>query len=107
MVCVPKPNRQLSVCISFQILNKDNVNHTYTMHSNKKKLKAMTGDMVFNTLDLTKGYHHLFLHPKSKPIKAFSSPKGLIQREVFPLKMKTSGAVFQQIMDNVVGDLQP
>lgn len=47
------------------------------MHRIDEQLKAMAGASVFSTLDLTKGYHQLVLHPESKLITVFSSPKGL------------------------------
>ena len=72
-----------------------------------KQLEAMAGCVVFTTLDLTKGYHQLILHPKSKPITAFSTPDGLFQWKVLPQGMKTAGAVFQRVMDHILGDLQP
>ena len=38
---------------------------------------------------------------------AFTTPMRLYQWKVLPMGMKTSGAVFQQLMDSVLGDLQP
>lgn len=57
MVCVPKPNGQLRVCINFRMVNQDIVNDAYPMHRINEQLEAMAGLMVFTTLDLTKGYH--------------------------------------------------
>ena len=67
----------------------------------------MSRSSVFTTLGLTKGYHQMRLAEESKEITAFSSPKGLFQRKMLPLGMKTSGAVFQRLMDQMLGDLQP
>ena len=89
------------------MVNRDIVNNAYPMHRIEEQLEAMAGAKVFTTLDLTKGYHQLVLHPESKPITVFSSPDGLFQWKVLPLGMKTAGAVFQRIMDKVMGDLQP
>ena len=47
------------------------------------------------------------LHEDSYKITAFSTPHGLFQWKVLPMGMKTSGAVFQQIMDDMLGELQP
>lgn len=77
------------------------------MHQIDEQLEVMAGCGVFTTLDLTKGYHQLVLHLKSKPITAFSTPKGLFQWKVLPQGMKTAGAVFQRVMDHILGDLQP
>ena len=77
------------------------------MHRVEDQLEAMSGSSVFTTLDLTKGYHQMRLAEESKEITAFSSPKGLFQWKVLPMGMKTSGAVFQRLMDQMLGDLQP
>ena len=67
----------------------------------------MRGSTWFTTLDLTKGYHQMNLDNGSREFTAFTTPMGLYQWKVLPLGMKTSGAVFQQLMDSVLGDLQP
>ena len=43
----------------------------------------------------------------SKEFSAFTTPMGLYQWKVLPICMKTFGSVFQQLMDSVLGDLQP
>ena len=43
----------------------------------------------------------------SREYTAFTTPMGLYQWKVLPMGMKTSGAVFQRLMDSVLGDLQP
>ena len=43
----------------------------------------------------------------SKEITAFTSPQGLYQWKVLVMGMKTSGAVFQRLMDWILGNLQP
>ena len=89
------------------MVNKNVINDAYPMHRVEDQLEAMSGSSVFTTLDLTKGYHQMRLAEESKEITAFSSPKGLFQWKVLPMRMKTSGAVFQRLMDQMLGDLQP
>ena len=67
----------------------------------------MSGALVFSILDLTKGYHQMKLADESKEITAFTSPKGLFQWKVLPMGMKTSGSVFQRLMDWKLENLQP
>ena len=67
----------------------------------------MAGAKYFTTLDLTKGYHQMQLDLESKEITAFTSPKRLYQWLVLPMGMKTSGAVFQRLIDSILGYLQP
>ena len=93
-VVVPKPHGALRVCIDSWRVNLDIVNYAYPMHWIEDQLNAMGGAKVFTTLDLTKVYHLLLLHPDSKPVTAFSAPYGLFKWKVLPLGMKTSGEVF-------------
>ena len=58
-------------------------------------------------LDLTKGYYQLQLDEESREITAFTMPKGLFQWKVLLMGMKTSGAIFQRLMDKLLGQLQP
>ena len=89
------------------MVNKNVVNDAYPMHQVEDQLEAMSGALVFTTVDLTKGYHQMRLAEESREITAFLSPKGLFQWKVLPMGMKTSGAVFQRLMDTMLGDLQP
>lgn len=107
MVCVPKPDGNIRVCIDFRMVNNDVVNDAYPMHRIEDQLDAMTGCQYFTTLDLTKGYHQLMISKESREVTAFSTPDGLFQWKVLPLGMKTSGAVFQRVMDQVFDGLQP
>ena len=47
------------------------------MHRNVDLLEAMSGSLVFWTIDLTKGYHQMKLAEGSKEITAFKIPRGL------------------------------
>ena len=73
----------------------------------KTKFEAMSGSLVFSMLDLTKGYHQMKLAEVSREITAFTTPGGLFQWKVLPMGMRTSGAVFQRLMDAMLGELQP
>ena len=106
-VCVKKRDGTLKVSIDFRMVNKNVINDAYPMYRVKDQLEAMSGALVFSTLDLSKGYHQMKLANESKEITAFTSPKGLFQWKVLPMGMKTSGAVFQRLMDWMLGGLQP
>ena len=57
--------------------------------------------------DLTKGYYQMNLDLGSYEYTAFTMPMGLYQWKVLPMGMKTSSAVFQRLMDRMLGNLQP
>ena len=89
------------------MVNKNIISDAYPIHCIDDQLESMLGIKLFIMLYLTKGYHQMKLHEKTKEITVFSSPKGLFQWNVLPIGMKTSGAVFQQILDDILSDLQP
>ena len=89
------------------MVNKKVTNNAYPMHRVEDQLKAMSRSLVFSTLDLTKGYHQMKLAEGSREITAFTTPRGLVQWKVLPMGMKTSGTVFQRLMDAMLGELQP
>ena len=61
----------------------------------------------FTTLDLTKGYCQMNLDTGFRGFTAFKTPMGLYQWKVLPKGMKTSGVIFQKLLDSVLGDFQP
>ena len=77
------------------------------MHIIDDQIDSLHGSAWFTTLDLTKGFHQMNLNFGSCKYTAFTTPMGLYQWKVLPMGMKTSGAVFQQLMDSVQRDLQP
>ena len=80
-VCIRKPDGSLRVTIDFRMVNKNVINDAYPMHRVKDQLEAMSGALVFSTLDLTKRYHQMKLADESNEITAFTSPKGLLLME--------------------------
>ena len=56
---------------------------------------------------LEKWLSPMYLDTGSREFTAFTTQMGLYQRKVLPIGMKTFGAVFKQLMDLVLGDLQP
>ena len=89
------------------MINKNVINDAYPLHRIDDQIDSMRGSAWFTTLDLTKGYHQMNLDISSREYTAFTTPMGLYQWKVLPMGMKTSGAVFQRLMDSVLGDLQP
>ena len=84
--------------LNFRMENKYVVKNVYPMHRVEDQIEEISGASVFLTLDLTKEYHQMKLAVESKEINSFTSPRGLFQRKVLPMGMKTSGAMFQRLI---------
>ena len=105
IVYVMKKDKTIWVCIDFRKVNHNIVNNTCSLRRMEDQLEAMRGSRVFKTLELTKGYHQLQLDEESREIILFTMPKGLFQWKVLPMDMKTLGAVFQRLMDELLREL--
>ena len=89
------------------MINKIVIDDAYPLHRIDDQIDSMWGSSWFMTLDLTKDHHQMNLDVSSREYTAFTTPMGLYQWKVLPMGMKTSGAVFQRLMDSVLGELQP
>ena len=89
------------------MINKNGINNVYPLHRIDGQSDSMRSSAWSTTLDLTKGYHQMNLDVSSCEYTAFTTLMGLYQWKVLPMGMKTSGAVFQRLMDSVLGELQP
>ena len=89
------------------MINKKVIDNTYPLHWIDDQINSMRGSSWFTTLNLTKGYHQMNLDTGSREYMAFTILMGLYQWKVLPMGLKTSRAIFQQLMDSVLGDLQP
>ena len=85
------------------MINKNVIDNAYPLRWIDNQIDSMRGSAWFTTLDLTKNYHQNNLNTGSKEFTAFTTPMGLYQWKVLPMGMKTSRAVFQQLMDSVLG----
>ena len=89
------------------MINKNVIDDAYPLHRIDDQIDSVRGSAWFTTLDLTKGYHQMYLDISPCEYTAFMTPMGLYQWKDLPMGMKTSSAVFQCLMDSVLGELQP
>ena len=52
-----KKDKTIQLCINYGKVNHGIVNNIYLLRKMKDQLEAMKGNMLFTTLDLTKGYY--------------------------------------------------
>ena len=61
---------------------------------------------IFTVLDLKHGYHQMPLHEDSSACTAMSMPLGLMERKVVPMGAKNGNAVFQRMMEDLLGPVR-
>lgn len=65
-------------------------------------LAHLKNNKYFTTLDLASGFHQIPLHPKDREKTAFSVNNGKYQFNRMPMGLKTSPAIFQRVIDDVL-----
>ncbi|MCP3661003.1 MAG: RNA-directed DNA polymerase [Gammaproteobacteria bacterium] len=61
----------------------------------------------FSNLDLSQAYHHIVLHPDSRPLTAFlTESHGFCQFKCMPMGMTDSGPILQRQVERCLAGLQ-
>lgn len=68
-------------------------------------LESMGGKKYKSIVDAKHGYFQIPLHPDSRELTTFSGPHGFYQFTRLPQGLKSSPAIFQRIMNEILGDL--
>lgn len=105
VVLVKKPDGSWRFCIDYRKLNKKIVTDNYPIPVIDDIVSYLSGARYFAELDLNSGYWQTKIH-KGQHKTAFITPSGLYEFSVVPFGLKTSQAVFQRMMDKVLGDLR-
>src|SRR5436305_9851210 len=92
------------VVYDFRGLNNLTKDISYPMKFQEELLEAMARGRIWCVLDLTSGYHHIWLASEDKEKTAFAIPGlegGFYQFKVMPFGLKGAPATFQRIMDSI------
>jgi hypothetical protein len=65
----------------------------------------LSGCMVFNKIDLRKGYWQIPVRPEDRPKTAVITPFGLFEFLRMPFGLRNAGSSFQRMMDRVLAGL--
>uniref|UniRef100_A0A8R1ITM5 RNA-directed DNA polymerase n=2 Tax=Caenorhabditis japonica TaxID=281687 RepID=A0A8R1ITM5_CAEJA len=105
VVLVKKKDGSVRMCIDYRKVNKVVKNNAHPLPHIEATLQSLVGKRVFTTLDLLAGYWQIPLKEESKPITAFAIGSELFEWNVLPFGLVTSPAVFQAMMESVIGEL--
>ena len=106
-VIVCKKSGEIRLCEDYRELNKKAVKDAYPLPRPDEVQDCLMGSTVFSTLDLKNGYWQLPVHVDDQPKTAFCPGAGfrLFQFCRMPFGLSGSPSLFQQLMNNVCGDL--
>uniref|UniRef100_A0A8R1HY74 RNA-directed DNA polymerase n=1 Tax=Caenorhabditis japonica TaxID=281687 RepID=A0A8R1HY74_CAEJA len=105
VVLVKKKDGSVRMCIDYRKVNKVVKNNAHPLPHIEATLQSLAGKRVFTTLDLLAGYWQIPLKENSKLITAFAIGSELFEWNVLPFGLVTSPAVFQAMMESVIGEL--
>lgn len=110
LVPVDKPDDSVRLCLDARKLNERTIRDSYPLPHADRILSRVGPCKYISTIDLSKAFLQIPLHPKSKKFTAFSVlGRGLFQFTRMPFGLVNSPATLSRLMDRVLGagELEP
>lgn len=110
LVPVDKPDGTVRLCLDARKLNERTVRDCYPLPHADRILSRLGAAEYISTIDLSKAFLQVPLHPKSRKYTAFSVlGQGLFQFTRMPFGLVNSPATLSRLMDRVLGggELEP
>ncbi|XP_011861043.1 PREDICTED: uncharacterized protein K02A2.6-like [Vollenhovia emeryi] len=106
ILLVKKKNGEYRMCVDFRKLNLVTIKDKYPMPLIEEQIDKLRGYRYFTGLDLALGYYQVPVAAESIEKTAFVTPEGHYEFLRMPFGLANAPAVFQRLMDNVLGDLK-
>lgn len=105
-VFVPKKDHGTRCTSDFRSLNACTIPDQYPMERVEETVEWLAMKKYFSLFDLKDGFFHVLLHLKSRPLTAIRTVIGLLQYTRLPQGLRNSPAVFQRIVNLMLGPLK-
>ena len=102
IVCVPKKDKTLRLCVDYRGLNSQTIFDPQPMPKIEEVINKLGKTKYISKFDLTKGYWQITLTEKAKEVSAFVTPFGHYQFKVLPFGMVNSAATFVRLIKQVL-----
>lgn len=106
VLLVKKKNGEYRMCIDYQKLNAITVKDKYPMPLIEEQIDKLGGNKYFTGLDLASGYYQVPVAEDAIEKTAFVTPEGHYEFLRMPFGLTNAPAVFQRLMDGVLGKLK-
>ncbi len=102
---VQKKDGSLRPCIDYRGLNDITVKNRYPLPLMSSAFELLQGAQVFTKLDLRNAYHLVRIREGHEWKTAFNTPSGHYEYLVLPFGLSNAPAVFQDLVNSVLGDM--
>ncbi|CAH8601572.1 unnamed protein product [Schistosoma rodhaini] len=107
IVVVQKANGTIRLCADFSTgLNDALQNHSYPLPLPEDLFIKLNGGRYFSKLDLSEAYLQVEVDEDSRELLTINTHRGLYQFSRLPFGVKPAPAIFQQIMDTMLSNLE-
>ncbi|CAH8442528.1 unnamed protein product [Schistosoma rodhaini] len=107
IVVVPKANGTIRLCADFSTgLNDALQSHSYPLPLPEDLFIKLNGGRYFSKLDLSEAYLQVEVDEGSRELLTINTHRGLYQFSRLPFGVKPAPAIFQQIMDTMLSNLE-
>lgn len=104
IVMIKKPDGHWRFCVDYRALNKVSLPDAYPLPYISSTLDKLRDARYLTTLDIKSAYWQIKVAPESRPLTAFTVPnRGLFQFKRMPFGIHSAPAVWQRLIDRVIG----
>ena len=104
IVCVPKKNGKLRVCVDFKKLNANTIKDHYPLPYTKTILERLVGHEAYSFLDGFSGYNQVKIHATNQHKTTFATEWGTYAYNVMPFGLSNAPGTFQRMMCHAFKD---
>lgn len=106
MSAVPKPDGDIRPCGNYVRLNSITKTIKYSFVQLHHALQSLGKSIIFSKIDLASGYYAIKIAEEDKEKTALVTTNGTYVFNSMPFGLKNAPAVFQSLMDRVLGPLK-